>query len=65
MILDAVARRIFEDCLLSGHVRYLSMNARIGKGGSIGEMRWLDAVDPEKLPCPIQCNLRRATPGPN
>ena len=65
LIPDAVARRIFEDCLLSGHVRYLSMNARIRRGGSIGEMRWLDTMDTEKLPCPIQCNLRRATPRPN
>ena len=53
LIPDAIAWRIFEDCLLSGHVRYLSMNARIRKGGSIGEMRWLNAMDPEKLPCPI------------
>ena len=65
LIPDAVARQIFEDYVLSGHVRYLSMNARIWKGWSIGEMRWLDAVDPEKLPCSIQCNLRRAMPGPN
>ena len=54
LIPDAIVRRIFKDCVLSSHVRYLSMNARIRKGGSIGEMRWLDTVDPEKLPCPIQ-----------
>ena len=29
------------------------MNAKIGKEGSIGEVCWLDAVDPEKLPRPI------------
>ena len=64
LIPDAVARCIFEDCLLPGHVRYRSMNARIWKGESIGEVHWLDAVDPEKLPCLIQCNLQRWTPGP-
>ena len=38
LIPNAVPERIFEDCLLSGHVRYRSMNARIRKGGSIGEV---------------------------
>ena len=33
LIPDAVARCIFEDCLLSGHVRYRSMNARYRRGG--------------------------------
>ena len=65
LISDVVAWCIFKDCLLSGHVRYLSMNARIRKRGSISEVRWPDVVDPEKLPYPIQCNLRRGTPGPN
>ena len=65
LIPDAITRRIFEDCLLSGHVRYRSMNAKIWKGESIGEVRWPDAVDPEKLLCPIQCNLQRWRPGPN
>ena len=65
LILDAVARRIFEDCLLLGHVRFRSMNTRYRRGGSIGEVRWPDAVDLAKLPCPIQCNLQRGTPGSN
>ena len=35
LILDAVARCIFEDCLLSGHVRFRSMNARYRRGGRL------------------------------
>ena len=33
LIPDTDTWRIFNDCLLSGHVRYLSINARIQKGG--------------------------------
>ena len=44
LILDAVARRIFEDCLLSGHVRFRSMNTRYRRGGRsarcVGRTLW-------------------------
>ena len=45
--------------MLSGHVRFCSMNTRYRRGGSIGEVHWPDAVDLAKLPCPTQCNLQR------